>query len=85
MKGPVAAAIIAACGVPETVPLTLLITTDEETAKQGAVSSPSSRIGADGAAERDFGGRADGVASRAGSSQQYRVHLRAGGRSGAQR
>ena len=36
MKGPVAAAIVAAHGVPETVPVTLLITTDEETSKQGA-------------------------------------------------
>jgi acetylornithine deacetylase len=36
MKGPVAAAIIAARGLPETVPVTLLITTDEETTKQGA-------------------------------------------------
>ena len=36
MKGPVAAAIIAVRGVPETVPVTLLITTDEETTKQGA-------------------------------------------------
>jgi acetylornithine deacetylase len=34
MKGPVAAAIIAARGVPETVPVTLLITTDEETTKK---------------------------------------------------
>jgi acetylornithine deacetylase len=36
MKGPVAAAIIAAAGLPPTVPVTLLITTDEETTKQGA-------------------------------------------------
>jgi acetylornithine deacetylase len=36
MKGPVAAAIIAARGLPETVPVTFLITTDEETTKQGA-------------------------------------------------
>jgi acetylornithine deacetylase len=36
MKGPVAAAIIAARGLPDTVPVTLLITTDEETTKQGA-------------------------------------------------
>jgi acetylornithine deacetylase len=36
MKGPVAAAIIAARGLPTTVPVTLLITTDEETTKQGA-------------------------------------------------
>ncbi|MDQ2763410.1 MAG: M20/M25/M40 family metallo-hydrolase [Pseudomonadota bacterium] len=36
MKGPVAAAIIAARELPETVPVTLLITTDEETTKQGA-------------------------------------------------
>lgn len=36
MKGPVAAAIVAASGVPETVPVTFLITTDEETTKQGA-------------------------------------------------
>jgi acetylornithine deacetylase len=36
MKGPVAAAIIAARDLPETVPVTLLITTDEETSKQGA-------------------------------------------------
>jgi acetylornithine deacetylase len=36
MKGPVAAAIIAARGLPDGVPVTLLITTDEETTKQGA-------------------------------------------------
>lgn len=36
MKGPVAAAIIAAQALPETTPVTLLITTDEETTKQGA-------------------------------------------------
>jgi len=36
MKGPVAAAIVAACSVPASVPITLLITTDEETTKQGA-------------------------------------------------
>lgn len=36
MKGPVAAAIIAARGMPDTVPVTFLITTDEETTKQGA-------------------------------------------------
>jgi acetylornithine deacetylase/succinyl-diaminopimelate desuccinylase-like protein len=36
MKGPVAAAIVAARALPETVPITLLITTDEETTKQGA-------------------------------------------------
>jgi len=36
MKGPVAAAIVAARTLPETVPITLLITTDEETTKQGA-------------------------------------------------
>ena len=36
MKGPVAAAIVAACSLPANVPITLLITTDEETTKQGA-------------------------------------------------
>lgn len=36
MKGPVAAAIVAARALPEHVPITLLITTDEETTKQGA-------------------------------------------------
>src|SRR5215469_16784684 len=36
MKGPVAAAIVAARLLPETTPITLLITTDEETTKQGA-------------------------------------------------
>ena len=36
MKGPVAAAIVAARGLPDAVPVTLLITTDEETTKQGA-------------------------------------------------
>jgi len=36
MKGPVAAAIVAARSLPESVPITLLITTDEETTKQGA-------------------------------------------------
>ncbi|HUN39821.1 MAG TPA: M20/M25/M40 family metallo-hydrolase [Acetobacteraceae bacterium] len=36
MKGPVAAAVVAACALPASVPVTLLITTDEETTKQGA-------------------------------------------------
>jgi acetylornithine deacetylase/succinyl-diaminopimelate desuccinylase-like protein len=36
MKGPVAAVIVAARALPERVPVTLLITTDEETTKQGA-------------------------------------------------
>ena len=36
MKGPVAAAIVAVRALPERVPITLLITTDEETTKQGA-------------------------------------------------
>jgi acetylornithine deacetylase/succinyl-diaminopimelate desuccinylase-like protein len=36
MKGPLAACIVAARGLPAHVPATLLITTDEETTKQGA-------------------------------------------------
>jgi acetylornithine deacetylase/succinyl-diaminopimelate desuccinylase-like protein len=36
MKGPVAACIVAARGLPDHVPATLLLTTDEETSKQGA-------------------------------------------------
>jgi len=36
MKGPVAAAIVAAKALPDGVPITLLITTDEETTKAGA-------------------------------------------------
>jgi len=36
MKGPVAALITAARALPESVPITLLITTDEETTKEGA-------------------------------------------------
>jgi acetylornithine deacetylase/succinyl-diaminopimelate desuccinylase-like protein len=36
MKGPLAACIVAAAGLPEDIPATLLITTDEETTKQGA-------------------------------------------------
>ena len=36
MKGPVAAAIVAARALPVEVPITLLITTDEETTKAGA-------------------------------------------------
>ncbi len=36
MKGPLAACIMAARGVPDRVPATLLITTDEETTKAGA-------------------------------------------------
>ena len=36
MKGPVAAAIVAARALQAAVPITLLITTDEETTKQGA-------------------------------------------------
>ena len=36
MKGPTAAAIVAARALPADIPVTLLITTDEETTKQGA-------------------------------------------------
>jgi hypothetical protein len=36
MKGPVSAALFAAIGLPGPVPVTLLLTTDEETTKQGA-------------------------------------------------
>ena len=36
MKGPVAACIVAAKGLPADIPVTLLITTDEETTKAGA-------------------------------------------------
>lgn len=36
MKGPLAAAIVAARALPESVPVTLLVTTDEETTKAGA-------------------------------------------------
>jgi acetylornithine deacetylase/succinyl-diaminopimelate desuccinylase-like protein len=36
MKGPLAACIVAARGLPADIPATLLITTDEETTKQGA-------------------------------------------------
>jgi acetylornithine deacetylase len=38
MKGPVAAAIVAARALPERTPITLLITTDEETTKAGAAA-----------------------------------------------
>ncbi len=37
MKGPIAAFIVAAQGLPANVPVSLLITTDEETTKQGAM------------------------------------------------
>jgi len=37
MKGPLAACIIAARALPESVPVMLLVTTDEETTKQGAL------------------------------------------------
>jgi acetylornithine deacetylase len=36
MKGPLAAAIVAACALPSDVPITLLLTTNEETTKAGA-------------------------------------------------
>ncbi|MBR0661401.1 M20/M25/M40 family metallo-hydrolase [Neoroseomonas oryzicola] len=36
MKGPVASCVVAARGMPSGVPVTLLLTTDEETSKQGA-------------------------------------------------
>lgn len=36
MKGPLAACIVAACTLPDDMPITLLITTDEETTKAGA-------------------------------------------------
>ena len=37
MKGPFAAAVTAALALPESVPVTLLVTTDEEITKQGAL------------------------------------------------
>lgn len=36
MKGPVAACVVAALGMPRDVPVTLLLTADEETTKEGA-------------------------------------------------
>ena len=36
MKGPIAACVVAALGMPQDVPVTLLLTADEETSKQGA-------------------------------------------------
>jgi acetylornithine deacetylase len=44
MKGPVAAIIIAARALPLAVPITLLITTDEETTKQGARTIVASSV-----------------------------------------
>ncbi|MBR0672811.1 M20/M25/M40 family metallo-hydrolase [Neoroseomonas soli] len=44
MKGPVAACIVAARGMPAHVPVTLLITTDEETSKQGARTIAASGV-----------------------------------------
>jgi acetylornithine deacetylase/succinyl-diaminopimelate desuccinylase-like protein len=44
MKGPMAAAIVAARALPEHVPITLLLTSDEETTKAGARETrPASR------------------------------------------
>jgi acetylornithine deacetylase len=52
MKGPVAACILAAQSVPAHVPATLLLTTDEETTKQGAravaASEAARRLGLKG-------------------------------------
>lgn len=49
MKGAVAACVVAALGMPEEVPVTLLLTTDEETTKEGA------RAVAASAAARELG------------------------------
>lgn len=47
MKGPLAACIAAARSLPDTVPVTLLVTTDEETTKQGArlIATSSQLVG----------------------------------------
>ena len=60
MKGPVAAAVIAARSLPDTVPVTLLITTDEgnhQTRRQGDCRTVRAR--SVGAAEGHPGGGAD--------------------------
>lgn len=44
MKGPVAACVTAARGMPADVPVTLLLTTDEETSKQGARTIAASAL-----------------------------------------
>ena len=85
MKGPVAAAIVAARALPERVPITLLITTDEETTKQGArLIAQTVGAGATGEAARHHRRRADRARAGARTSQPYRVHLRRDRRAGAQ-
>ncbi len=85
MKGPVAAAIVAARALPERVPITLLITTDEETTKQGArliaqTSELVRRVKPHGIIVVG----ADRAGAGARTSQPYRVHLRGDRRAGAQ-
>ena len=85
MKGPVAAAIVAARALPVTVPITLLITTDEETTKQGArLIAQTSELVRDVKPSRHRGGRADRYGAGARPSQPHRLHLRGDRRAGAQ-
>ena len=85
MKGPVAAAIVAARALPERVPITLLITTDEETTKQGArLIAQTIGAGAAGEAARHHRGGADRAGAGARTPQPHRVHLRRDRRAGAQ-
>ncbi len=85
MKGPVAAAIVTARELPATVPITLLITTDEETTKQGARADRADlQTGAPDTAARHRGGRTHRHGTGARPSQPHRLHLRRNRRAGAQ-
>ncbi len=84
MKGPVAAAIVAARSLPSDIPITLLITTDEETSKQGArLIASQSEPGAASQAKRHRRRRADRADPGARPSRPHRLHLRRPRRAGA--
>ena len=85
MKGPVAAAIVAARALPERIPITLLITTDEETTKQGArLIAQRSALVRQVKPHRHHRRRAHRPGAGARPSQPHRLHLRGHRRAGAQ-
>ena len=83
MKGPVAAAILAARALPQSVPVSLFITTDEEMTKEGARELVQRSMLRGREACDDPGRRADETDSGARPSQPYPFHLRRNRRAGA--
>ena len=85
MKGPVAAIIVAARALPASVPVTLLITTDEETTKQGArLIAQQSQLVRQVKPRGIIVVGTNGTGTGARPSQPHRLHLRRHRLAGAQ-